>query len=82
MYNCEICKQSVPRRTKAIRIPVKTRVRQYPSQQKEIFKRGESKMITVPGGTGTEIVHEIVVCPACAEKYHNGSTTVPAVSMK
>lgn len=78
MYRCEICKQVVSRRTKATRLPVKTRARQYPARQKEVFKRGQSKMITVSGGSGYEIVSEVVACPACAAKFHSESEATPS----
>jgi hypothetical protein len=70
MYICEICEQVIPPHTKAIRVPVETRQRQYPSRQKQIRHGRKLKTITVPGGIGYEIVHEAVACPECAAKFN------------
>lgn len=70
MYICEICNKVAPPHTKEIRIPVETRTRKYPNRSKEVSRgRGKTKTVNVPGGTGYEIVREIVCCPDCAAKY-------------
>lgn len=72
MYKCELCKKVISPNTKAIRIPVETRTRQYPPRQKEVSGgRGLTKTIFVPGGVGSEIVREIVACPDCAAQFLN-----------
>lgn len=69
MYRCELCQEVVAPRTKTIRIPVETRAKQYPNRTKTVNAgRGRKKEVTVHGGTGFEIVREIVICPACAVK--------------
>lgn len=79
MYKCQLCKQVIEPGTKAIRIPVETRTRQYPSRQKEVSRgRGQTKTITIAGGTGTEIVREAVACPECAAKFYGEHETATA----
>jgi rubredoxin len=81
MYRCELCGQVIEPNTKAIRVPVETRHRQYPSRQKEISQgRNRKKTITVPGGTGFEIVREVVSCPTCAAKLRKQSQQQEQVS--
>lgn len=70
MYRCQICKKVIPANTKAIRVPVETRTRQYPPRQKEVTRGRTRKTITIPGGTGQEIVREKVACPACAKELY------------
>jgi hypothetical protein len=70
MYICELCKKVVSPYTKEIRIPVEIRARKYPNRSRTVSKgRGKTKTVTVSGGTGYEIVREIVCCPDCAAKY-------------
>ena len=79
MYKCELCKQVISSHTKAIRSAVKTRPRQYPNHTKEVsVGKGKTKVITVPGGLGHEIVHETVACPACAANFHKQSEETAA----
>jgi hypothetical protein len=76
MYRCEICKQVVPPRTKAYRIPVKTRLRHYPYRKEAIpiiDEKGKRKLIDDPGGVGYEIVEEVLACPACAGRMDDSS---------
>jgi len=80
MYKCEICKQVIPPHTKAIRVPIATRTKQYPSQQKEVSYRGKRKTINVPGGVGYEIVSEAVACPACAAKFEGQPEEISAAA--
>ena len=68
IYKCEICGQVVPPHTKENRIVIETRDRKYPNRRREVSEgRGKTKTITIPGGTGYEIVREVVTCLACAE---------------
>lgn len=81
MYICEICEKVISPNTKAVRIPIETRTRQYPPRQKEVRRRGKRKTITVPGGVGTEIVREVDACPQCAAKYYNEESVEASVSV-
>ena len=70
MYRCERCRSVVPPRTPAKRLVVQTRVVEHP-YRKEAGVRivdGKLKKYDDPGGTGTQIVREEVVCSACAER--------------
>lgn len=75
MFHCEICGAQVPPRTKAARIVLETRVRQYPKRylppkaglNGRRRKSGEPVVID-RGGRGTEIVREANACPACAAR--------------
>ena len=71
MYKCQQCNQVVPAKTKANRITVETRYKQYPFRAKVMrqIEAGKVKMADDPGGTGYEIVRELVVCPDCAAKF-------------
>lgn len=73
MYRCEACGKVVPPGTTARRRVVETRERTYPSRQnangrsrpqRPGARRPRSK--GDPGGTGTEIVREQLVCADCA----------------
>jgi rubredoxin len=78
MYICELCKRVISPYTKEIRIPVEIRTRKYPNRSKEVSRgRGQTKTVNVPGGTGYEIVREVVCCPDCAEKYKEQPKEVP-----
>lgn len=73
MYRCQICKTVVPPNTPATRLVVETREKEYPTTA-DRGPRGKKPRLNryqQPadiGGKGTEIVREIVVCPACARK--------------
>lgn len=73
MFNCQICGAAVPPRTKAARIVLETRVRQYPKRflPAKVSLNGRRRKSDEPvvidrGGRGTEIVREANACPACA----------------
>jgi hypothetical protein len=73
MFRCQLCGELVPPRTSAQRIVVSTRVKKFPfrSQANRIVRlneKGKRKVTFVddPGGLGSEIVRELMVCPACA----------------
>ena len=72
MYKCQICQQVIPANTKAQRVVVETRVRVYP------FRKAVNQLALVKnkwvhpddkGGTGREIVHEMIACPVCAATH-------------
>ena len=67
MYTCQICKKTVPPKTRAFRIPIETRIRQYPAREKVFLVRRnhQEKLVDDPGGTGREIVREVTACPDC-----------------
>lgn len=70
MYRCNLCQQVVPPRTPANRLVVETRERVFPhrSNAQHVKQAGKKKKRTRddPGGVGTQIVQEILVCPTCA----------------
>ncbi len=49
---------------------VETRRREYPFRKDAhlFMKQGRPKKTDDPGGVGSEIVREVVVCPGCFEK--------------
>lgn len=72
MYRCQSCSCVAPPRTPARRIVVETRPKTYPSRaavNRVVRKPPDGKRkveyMHDPGGTGNEIVREIVVCPHC-----------------
>jgi hypothetical protein len=69
----------VPPRTPAHRLVVRRRTKQYPYRfRANVFfprpepgqkpKKRKKEFRDDPGGTGAEIVQELIVCPACAAK--------------
>ena len=82
MYRCALCSQSIPPRTPARRLILETRSVVYPYRVKAHpsrfvgHPRASPKRHHVtsschddPGGTGWEIVKEVLVCPACASAH-------------
>jgi hypothetical protein len=67
VYRCQICGEVVPPNTPALRKVVETRRREYPFRPKanQLTKDGRKQHTDDPGGVGTEIVREILVCPSC-----------------
>ena len=67
MYRCAFCNICIPPRQAAIRHVVGTRVRQYPPREKAhpVAHNGKQTWQPDPGGTGHEIVHEVLVCSDC-----------------
>jgi hypothetical protein len=74
VYRCQICGEIVPAKTSAIRQVVETRKRQYPFREKahQVQRDRQTKKIDDPGGVGSEIVREILVCPACSKEPSEG----------
>jgi hypothetical protein len=72
MFRCERCGEVVSPGTPAIKCVVETRDREYPVRQNTSARPGKSKgrrgrRPDDPGGSGCEIVHELELCPSCAE---------------
>jgi hypothetical protein len=77
MYKCELCGRVVEPGQPAIKRVVETRVREYaprqnpngkpPKRQDRSRKRNGD-----PGGTGTEIVQEQLLCASCSESADSG----------
>jgi hypothetical protein len=82
MYRCHLCKVCVPPRTPATRIPLELRERHYPPRPDAHQVRRNGKLVAVddPGGVGTEIVREVIVCPSCATQHR--PETVPVQSVE
>jgi rubredoxin len=70
MFICEICKSIVPPSTPATRFVVETRNTIYPPRKETHIFRRNGRLVKQddPGGRGTEIVKEMIVCPECARK--------------
>ena len=76
MFRCQMCQQVVPAGTRSAKITVATRPRTYASRgadpAERRFRRGPAARKKTPydkGGTGTEIVQELTVCPDCDAKH-------------
>ena len=78
MFRCQSCQTVVPAGTRAQRVVVQTRPKTYePRGDRPGFDRGsrfrgrrvKKKKVFDQGGTGTEIVRELLVCPSCASRY-------------
>jgi hypothetical protein len=76
MFRCEKCNRITVPGEKATRLVTVERDVEYPSRN---YKIGEVKFYD-PGGYGTEIVKEILICEECArtkrEKSKNPLSTV------
>ena len=70
MYRCEFCKEIVPPLTPSHRVVVETREVRYPFRPDANVSviKGKKEKRNDPGGSGTEIVREAIVCPRCAGK--------------
>jgi hypothetical protein len=70
MYRCDLCKQLIPPNTPSLRIPAEFRPVQYPfrADANRFYRKRKLETTDDPGGTGSEIVRELVVCPSCALK--------------
>lgn len=72
MFRCQLCARVSPPRTPAHRLVLQTRQKKYPHRREahlhvyldERGKRKEKK-VDDPGGVGTEIAREVVVCGEC-----------------
>lgn len=79
MFRCQQCDTVVPAGTRSNKIVTQTRSKVYesrgpdPSERRGRYPRGRGrpkKKEYDRGGTGTEIVREIMVCPKCAEELN------------
>jgi len=70
MFRCQRCQAVVPSHIPAKRLVVETRVVEHPYRKAAGVRLvdGKEKAYDDPGGTGTQIVREEVVCLACSEK--------------
>lgn len=67
MYRCDLCNRIVAAGNRAANLVLEHRQRRYPPRAKAnpIRRNGKKKRTDDPGGTGSEIVREVKVCPAC-----------------
>jgi hypothetical protein len=70
VFRCQLCWRAVPANVAAASRVVETRPREYPARPKaNRFKReGREKHSDDPGGIGTEIARELMLCPDCARE--------------
>jgi hypothetical protein len=74
MFRCKQCQCVVPPRTPSHRLTVKRRSKEYPYRSKanvvvrrsSLDRKPKKVYLDDPGGSGEEIVSEVLVCPACA----------------
>ena len=82
MFRCQMCDTIVPAGTRSTKVVVATRQKIYePRGQDPRERRGgrsfrgrrgpRKRSPTTRGGTGTEIVRELSVCPSCAAERAN-----------
>jgi hypothetical protein len=72
MFKCQNCQTIVPAHTKAQRLVVESRHKEYPLRRKAFWaynaQKGKRELMDDIGGIGCEIAREILVCPDCAAK--------------
>lgn len=69
MFPCGVCGQVTKPGEKATRLTVETRQATYPYREdahKYMDLEGKEIIKDDPGGTGNEIVKEVLVCPPCS----------------
>jgi hypothetical protein len=73
MFRCQLCSCVVPPRTPAQRLVLAPRLRRYPARKDaSAFRRdGKNHTRDDPGGSGSEIVGEVLVCPGCARRQEH-----------
>lgn len=80
MFRCESCETIVPAGTRSQKIVVQTRPRTYEPRGADPRERGRwgrgrgagrstKKQEYDKGGQGTEVVRELMVCPACGDQH-------------
>jgi len=71
MFKCELCKKIVSQSTSAKRIVMESRRAKYPFRKGANKFRFDGKLKTTDdkGGSGTEIVKEVLACPKCAGEH-------------
>jgi hypothetical protein len=75
MFRCQLCQQVVPAGTPSRHLVVQTRQKSYPFRSRvnriiRLTDTGKHKEVFLddPGGAGTEIARELIVCPSCAQQ--------------
>ncbi len=70
MYKCEICKRIIGPHVPATHLVIETCKVTFPFRKNAhtIKVEGKAKKVDDPGGTGEQIVKEILACPDCSEK--------------
>lgn len=76
MFRCERCHSVVPAGTRETKLVLETRpktyesrggmTREFPRSRRPMGRRARRAQAFDKGGTGSEIVREISVCPKCA----------------
>lgn len=61
MYRCKECGKNQPRRTKPTKVVKLYRKKVYPKRFEQ-----DTKICIDEGGSGWEIVKEVVLCPKCS----------------
>jgi hypothetical protein len=78
MFKCQNCQTIVPAHTKAARIVVENRFKEYPYRKRAFWayqaKKEKRELIDDIGGLGCEIAREMVVCPECAAKLSKSTS--------
>ena len=79
VFRCDRCNAVAPAGTRETKIVVETRSRVYesrggmtremPRSRRPMGRRARRQSTFDKGGTGTEIVREISVCPRCAQEH-------------
>jgi hypothetical protein len=77
LFHCQMCESLVPKGVRSHRLVIKTRPKSYSSRGSDMTtgRRWQSKFKPKTkanydkGGKGTEIVQELMVCPACAKQH-------------
>jgi hypothetical protein len=75
VFRCELCSAVSPAGAPARRVAVRTRPRTYPyrARANRIVRADANGKVKVhwiddPGGTGREVVREVITCAACAAR--------------
>jgi hypothetical protein len=76
MYRCGMCASVVPSGTAASRLVLETRLKEYPFRPKAnriVYRKKDGKLKAEwpwdPGGTGWEIVREVLACADCRRRH-------------
>ena len=88
MFRCDRCNSVVAAGTRETKITTETRpkvyesrggqTRDFPRSRRPVGRRTRRAQAFDKGGSGTEIVREIAVCPKCAETHQAELATVTA----
>jgi hypothetical protein len=74
MFVCQLCSSVLPPRTPAQRLVRSRRPTQYALRREVNLVRrdGKKKHTDDPGGSGSEVAREVLVCPGCARRHGAG----------